>query len=277
VLDLADVLDEELARIDSSSLLGRIELPLARTLAEMEATGIAVDRAVLAQMRSPVEDVTVDTVLDSIASDGRIHTTFQTIAGTGAISSSDPNLHDIPLHPDDGGSIRDAFVPGDGYAELMTAGYADLDSRIVAHLSGDATPAKSSGVRDPLRGAIDDARGIGYCSTLLGRRRYLPDLDSRDRKLREVAERAALATLVQGSRADIVKVALINVSQAIKDAGLKSRVLLQVGDEMVFEVASGERETLATHVCEHLRGAYPLDAPLEVSYGYGPNWAAAAH
>jgi DNA polymerase I len=278
VLDLADVLDEELARIDSSSLLGRIELPLARTLAEMEATGVAVDRTVLAQMRNSIEDVTVDSLLDSIASDGRIHTTFQTIAGTGGISSSKPNLHDIPLHPRGGlssRSMRDAFVAGDGYAELMTAGYADLESRIVARLSGDATPAAS--VRDRMCGVIDDARGIGYCSTLLGRRRYLPDLNSRDRKLREVAERAALATLIQGSRADIVKAALIDVSQTIKDAGLKSRVLLQVDDELVFEVASGERETLAAHVCENLRDAYPLDVPLEVSYGCGPSWAAAAH
>jgi DNA polymerase I len=243
----------------------------------MEATGIAVDRSVLAQIRNPTEDGIVGVLLDSIASDGRIHTTFQT-APTGAISSSDPHLDDIPLHPPDsrsGPSIRDAFVPGDGYAELMTAGYADLESRIVAHLSGDATPV--GGVRDPLRGVIDGARAIGYCSTLLGRRRYLPDMNSGDRKLREVAERTALATLVQGSRADVVKAALINVSEAIKDAGLKSRVLLQVGDELVFEVARGEREALAAHVCEHMRDAHPFDAPLEVLYGCGPNWAAAAH
>lgn len=280
VLDLADVLDEELARIDSSSLLGRIELPVSRTLAEMEATGIAVDGSILNRIRNPIEDVTVDVLLDSIASDGRIHTTFQTIAVTGGISSSDPDLHDIPLHPSDGRSgpsIRDAFVPGAGYAELMTAGYVALELRIVAHLSGDVTLTEKSGVRESLRGAIDDARRVGYCSTLLGRRRYLPDLGSRDRNLGEVAERAALATLIQGSMADIVKVALINVSQAIQEAGLRSRVLLQVGDELVFEVAGGERERLATHVCEHLRGACPLDTPLEVAYGYGPNWAAAAH
>jgi DNA polymerase I len=277
VLDLADVLDEELARIDSSSLLGRIELPVSRNLAEMEATGIAVDRSILTRIRNPIADGTVDVLLDSIASDGRIHTTFQTMAGTGGISSSDPNLHDIPLHPDDGRSIRDAFVPGAGYAELMTAGYVDLEPRIVAHLSGDATLSGTAGVSESLRGAVGDARGVGYCSTLLGRRRYLPDLTSRDRELREAAERAALATLVQGSRADIVKVAMISVCQAIEDAGLQSRVLLQVGDELVLEVAGGERETLAAYVGEQLCGAYPFDVPLEVSYGYGPNWAAAAH
>ena len=132
----------------------------------------------------------------------------------------------------------------------------------MAHLSGDA--------------GLIEARKLGYAATLLGRRRYLPELDSSERQVREAAERAALAMSIEGSAADIVKVAMVNVNQAIKDAGLKSRMLLQVNDELVFEVAHGERDTLTRYVCEHMGGAYPLDVPLEVSVGYGANWGAAA-
>jgi DNA polymerase-1 len=128
---------------------------------------------------------------------------------------------------------------------------------------------------DHLRGVIDDARRIGYCSTLLGRRHYLPDLDSADRHVREAAERAALCVLIGGSAADIMKVAMINIHRVIQDAGLKSRMLLQVGGELVLEVAEGERETLAAHLGEQMRGAFPLRAPLEVAVGYGSNWAIA--
>src|SRR5271163_1009332 len=197
VLDLADVLDEELARIDSSSLLSRVELPVSRTLAEMETTGIAVDRAALTRIQNRLEDemkVAVDGLLKSIVSDGRIHTTFQqTISATGRISSSNPNLHNIPSHLDDGRQIRDAFVAGDGYVVLMTGGYEDLEARIVAHLCSDAGLIEThgsgdhylaGGVGDYLGGALDDAREIGYVSTLLGRRRYLPELDSGDRQVR---------------------------------------------------------------------------------------------
>jgi DNA polymerase I len=119
-----------------------------------------------------------------------------------------------------------------------------------------------------LRGAIDDARGIGYCSTLSGRRRYLSDLDSDNRHARETAERAALSFLIGGSAADIMKVGMVNVDRAIKDAGLTSRIVLQADNELVLEVAEGERETLAALLAEQMRGAYPLRAPLEVSIGY---------
>jgi DNA polymerase I len=288
VLDLADVLDEELARIDSSSLLSRVELPVSRTLAEMETTGIAVDRAALTRIQNRLEDemkVAVDGLLTSIVSDGRIHTTFQqTIGATGRIASSNPNLHNIPVHLDDGRHIRDAFVAGDGYVVLMTAGYQDLEARIVAHLCGDAGLIEAfnpgdhyvaGGAGDYLGGVLDDARRIGYVSTLLGRRRYLPELDSGDRQVRAAAEWAALTFVVEGSAADIIKVAMIHIGQAIKDAGLKSRMLLQVENELLFEVAGGERDTLAAHVREQMGRAYPLHVPLEVSVGYGPNWGAA--
>ena len=111
----------------------------------------------------------------------------------------------------------------------------------------------------------------------MGRRRYLTNLNSTNRNLREMAERAALNAPIQGSAADIIKVAMINVDRAMKDTGLKSRILLQVHDELLFEVAEGERDVLETLVREQMGSAYPLDVPLEVSVGYGPSWDAAAH
>lgn len=424
VLDLADALDEELARIDSSSLLGRMELPVQRVLAEIEHIGIAVDVDQLRQLQSEFADlirdaaeaayavigkqinlgspkqlqtvlfdelempktkktktgyttdadalqslfdktghpflqhllahrdatrlkVTVDGLLNSVASDGRIHTTFnQTIAATGRLSSTEPNLQNIPIRTEAGRRIRDAFVVGTGYTELMTADYSQIEMRIMAHLSQDAglieafntgedlhsfvasrafdvpidevTPdlrrrvkamsyglayglsayglaaqlkisteeakvqmdqyfARFGGIRDYLRDVVDQARKDGYTSTVFGRRRYLPELDSSNRNVREAAERAALNAPIQGSAADIIKVAMINVDQAIKDAGLSSRMLLQVHDELLFEVADGERDTLEELVRDKMGGAYALDVPLEVSVGYGRSWDAAAH
>jgi DNA polymerase-1 len=428
VMDLADALDEELTRIDSSSLLGNMELPVQRALAEMETAGIAVDLGLLSELQSEfaaqIRDaaeaayavigkqinlgspkqlqvvlfdelempktkrtktgyttdadalqglfdktghpflqhmlahrdatrlkVTVDGLLNSVASDGRIHTTFnQTIAATGRLSSTEPNLQNIPIRTEAGRRIRDAFIVGKGsqgdFDELMTADYSQIEMRIMAHLSKDeglieafrtgedlhsfvasrafsvpideVTPElrrrvkamsyglayglsayglaaqlkisteeakvqmeqyfdRFGGVRDYLRDVVDQARKDGYTSTVLGRRRYLPELDSSNRNVREAAERAALNAPIQGSAADIIKVAMINVDQAIKDAGLKSRMLLQVHDELLFEVAGDERDALETLVRDKMGDAYPLDVPLEVSVGYGRSWDTAAH
>ena len=223
-----------------------------------------------------------------MAADGRIHTTFnQTIAATGRLSSTEPNLQNIPIRTDAGRQIRDGFVVGDGYAELMTADYSQIEMRIMAHLSrdeglieafntgedlhsfvasrafgveiADVTPelrrrvkamsyglayglsayglaaqlkisteeakgqmdqyfARFGGVRDYLQSVVDQARKDGYTSTVLGRRRYLPELDSSNRQVREAAERAALNAPIQGSAADIIKVAMINVDKALRDA-----------------------------------------------------------
>ena len=291
--------------------------------------------------------VTVDGLLKSTATDGRIHTTFnQTIAATGRLSSTDPNLQNIPVRTEAGRRIRDAFCVGDGYPELMTADYSQIEMRIMAHLSQDSglieafrtgedlhsfvgsrafgVPidevtaelrrrvkamsyglayglsayglaaqlkistdeakeqmdsyfARFGGVRDYLEGVVEQARKDGFTSTVLGRRRYLPELDSSNRQLREAAERAALNAPIQGSAADIIKVAMINVDKAITAAGLESRMLLQVHDELLFEVAPGEREILEKLVREKMGSAYPLDVPLEVSVGYGRSWDAAAH
>ena len=112
---------------------------------------------------------------------------------------------------------------------------------------------------------------------MLARRRYLPELDSSNRQVREAAERAALNAPIQGSAADIIKVAMIGADEALKDAGLKSRMLLQVHDELLFEVAPGEHDVLESLVRDKMCSAYPLDVPLEVSVGYGRSWDSAAH
>ncbi|MEE1785038.1 DNA polymerase I [Streptomyces sp. SP17BM10] len=133
------------------------------------------------------------------------------------------------------------------------------------------------GVRDYLRRVVDEARATGYTETLLGRRRYLPDLNSDNRQRREMAERMALNAPIQGSAADIVKIAMLRVDDALREAGLTSRMLLQVHDEIVLELAPGEREQVEAIVRDQMAGAYPLRAPLDVSVGVGANWEAAAH
>jgi DNA polymerase I len=312
-----------------------------------EKTGHPFLQHMLAHRDATRLKVTVDGLLGSVAPDGRIHTTFnQTIAATGRLSSTEPNLQNIPIRTDEGRRIRDAFVVGNGYTELMTADYSQIEMRIMAHLSRDdglieafrtgedlhsfvasrafGVPigqvtaelrrrvkamsyglayglsayglaqqlkistedakvqmeqyfARFGGVRDYLHEVVDQARKDGYTSTVLGRRRYLPELDSSNRQVREAAERAALNAPIQGSAADIIKVAMIQVDGALAGAGLKSRMLLQVHDELLFEIAPGERDTVEALVRDRMGNAYPLDVPLEVSVGYGCSWDRAAH
>jgi DNA polymerase-1 len=133
------------------------------------------------------------------------------------------------------------------------------------------------GVRDYLRSVVDEARATGYTETILGRRRYLPDLTSDNRQRREMAERMALNAPIQGSAADIVKAAMLRVDRALDDAGLHSRMLLQVHDELVLEVAAGERDALEALVRQEMAGAADLGLPLDVSVGVGHSWDDAAH
>ncbi len=291
--------------------------------------------------------VTVEGLLKSVADDGRIHTTYsQTIAATGRLSSTEPNLQNVPIRTAAGRRIRDTFVVGDGYSELMTADYSQIEMRIMAHLSGDAALIEAfrshhdfhaetaarvfgvdatevgpqqrakikamnyglayglsafglsnqlristeearglmddyfqtfGGVRDYLGGVVEQARKDGYTETILGRRRYLPDLTTDNRQRREMAERMALNAPIQGSAADIIKVAMLNVHRALTAGGLRSRMLLQVHDELVLEVADGERTAVEELVRREMGAAYALDVPLEVSVGYGRSWDQAAH
>jgi DNA polymerase-1 len=291
--------------------------------------------------------VTVEGLIKMIAADGRIHTTYnQTVAATGRLSSTDPNLQNIPVRTDEGRAIRRGFVVGEGYESLMTADYSQIELRVMAHLSEDAglieaftsgedlhTTAASQvfgversavdaemrrkikamsyglayglsafglsqqlgidaaeartlmeayferfgGVRDYLRRVVDEARATGYTATLFGRRRYLPDLNSDNRQRREAAERMALNAPIQGTAADIVKIAMLKVDEALRAAGLTSRMLLQVHDEIVLEIAHGERERVEALVRREMTTAVHLKAPLDVSVGVGHDWESAAH
>jgi DNA polymerase-1 len=289
----------------------------------------------------------VDSLIPMASVDGRIHTTYnQMIAATGRLSSTDPNLQNIPIRTEEGRRIRLAFVVGPGYETLLTADYSQIELRIMAHLSGDEALADAfgtghdfhaetasrvfglppeeitvelrskikamnyglayglsdyglsqqlrvsrdearafmngyfeqfGGVRDYLEQVVGQARQDGYTQTILGRRRYLPDLVSDNRQRREMAERMALNAPIQGSAADIIKVAMLAVQRQIRDQGLRSRMLLQVHDELLFEVAPGELDRLRELVHAAMCGAFPLTVPVEVSMGTGRSWADAAH
>ena len=290
---------------------------------------------------------TVTGLLSCVADDGRVHTTFnQMIAATGRLSSTDPNLQNIPIRTSEGARIRETFVVGKGYETLLTADYSQIELRVMAHLSGDegliaalgsgedlhttvgsqifgvdakdVTPdmrrqvkamsyglayglsafglgaqlgisngaakdlmetyfERFGGVRDYLNEVVVQARKTGYTESMLGRRRYLPDLNSEQRQLRDMAERMALNAPIQGSAADIVKLAMLKVSKAFSQAGVKSRLLLQVHDELVVEVAKGEIELVTKILTHEMQNALELRVPLDVSVGVGKSWSEAAH
>jgi DNA polymerase-1 len=141
----------------------------------------------------------------------------------------------------------------------------------------DAYFTRFGGVRDYLRSVVEDARQTGFTETIMGRRRYLANLTSDNRNLREMAERAALNAPIQGSAADIIKVAMLGVHRGLSERNLASRLLLQVHDELVLEIAPGECEQVEKLVRDEMGNAYPLDVPLDVSVGIGRTWHDAAH
>lgn len=290
---------------------------------------------------------TIEGLLSSIAGDDRIHTTFQqTTTATGRLSSTEPNLQNIPIRTDEGRRIRNSFVAEKPYVDLLTADYSQIEMRIMAHLSDDQelleafrsgedlhstvasqvfgvkvsdvdadmrrqikamsyglayglssyglaqqldiSPTDASilmgkyferfgGIQVYLKEVVRVARDKGYTETIMGRRRYLPDLNHENRQRREVAERMALNAPIQGSAADIIKVAMLNVDRALKAEKLKSRMLLQVHDELIFEIADGEHAAMEELVRREMGGAFPLKAPLDVNVGFGKSWDLAAH
>lgn len=290
---------------------------------------------------------TIDGLVEAIADDGRIHTTFnQKGSATGRLSSSDPNLQNIPVRTEAGRRIRGAFLVGEGYETLLTADYSQIEMRVMAHLSEDAglieayqsgedlhnyvgsrvfdvpvdevTPElrrkvkalsyglvyglsafglsqqlkisageakgimenyfeRFGGVKNYLDHVVEVAREDGYTQTLFGRRRYLPELSSSNRVARENAERAALNAPIQGTAADIIKIAMLRVDSALREGDYKSRVLLQVHDELVVEVAPGELEQMTKLLTQEMDHAVSLRVSLDVSAGHGKNWDLAAH
>ena len=273
---------------------------------------------------------------------GRIHTTLsQTVAATGRLSSSNPNLQNIPIRREEGREIRRAFVPGDGYDVLLVADYSQIELRVMAHLCQDAglldafqshedihatTAAKvfdlpidavDSGLRDRakavnyglaygltpfglgqqlgippdeaaeivdayferfpkvrefLQQAVVDATKTGFTTTLFGRRRYLPDLLSSNRNRQQMAQRMALNAPIQGTAADIIKLAMIRVQSALDAAGLASQMLLQVHDEIILECPADEVETATELVVAEMGGVADLRVPLDVDTAAGPTW-----
>lgn len=290
---------------------------------------------------------TVVSLIPLAAKDERIHTTFnQTVTSTGRLSSTEPNMQNIPIRTDQGKRIRDCFISGKDYECLLTADYSQIEMRIMAHLSKDpgliqafksgedlhTTSAslvfgvkptevdaelrrqikaisyglaygmgayglsqsldievgaaqklmdeyfkRFGGVRDYLAEVVEVARKLGYTETIMGRRRYFPDLTNPDRQRREMAERMALNAPIQGSAADIVKKAMLNADELLQKSKLKSRLLLQVHDELVFEVASGEKDEIEKLARVAMADAAPLLVPLDVSIGVGSSWDEAAH
>jgi DNA polymerase I len=340
-------------------LFNELGLPKTKRIKTGYTTDSEALTSLLAQTEHPVlayllrhRDVArlksiVDSLIPMAGEDGRIHTTFnQMIAATGRLSSTDPNLQNIPIRTEEGRRIRQGFVVGSGYECLLTADYSQIELRIMAHLSGDAALAEAfasghdfhaetasrvfglppadvtvelrskikamnyglayglsayglsqqlritpdearglmegyfeqfGGVRDYLYEVVAQARKDGYTETIMGRRRYLPDLTSDNRQRREMAERMALNAPIQGSAADIIKVAMLDVDRALRARGLASRMLLQVHDELLFEVAPGELDDLRALVSETMCGAYELTVPLAVSFGTGLTWEEAGH
>ena len=290
---------------------------------------------------------TIDGLIKATDQDGRIHTNFQqTVAATGRLSSTDPNLQNIPIRTDEGRQIRDCFIAQAPFTDLLTADYSQIEMRIMAHLSEDKgliaafesgedlhstvaslvfgvkanevdaemrrtikamsyglayglssfglaqtldiDPASASelmakyferfgGIRDYLKTVVVTAREKGYTETILGRRRYLPELNHENRQRREIAERAALNAPIQGSAADIIKIAMLHVQESISEANLKSRLLLQVHDELILEVWPGEKDLLEKIVRDRMSKAYKLNVPLDVNIGFGKSWDLAAH
>ena len=422
--ELWATLSKELEAMNCLDLYNQIEMPTMHVLAEMEATGIAIDKAEMKSLLSFFEKeeaeatslayksvghefnaaspkqlqvvlfeelklpktkriktgfstdaeslewlysttkhpvlaallrirevgklrTTVDGLLNSTKANSRIHTTFQqTTTATGRLSSTEPNLQNIPIRSDEGRRIRNCFIAQDPFVDLLTADYSQIEMRIMAHLSDDKglleafrtgedlhstvgaqvfdvpvskvdadmrrqikamsyglayglssyglaqqldiSPTDASilmskyferfgGIQDYLKEVVKIAREKGYTETILGRRRYLPDLNHENRGRREMAERMALNAPIQGSAADIIKVAMLNVEKAMKSKNLSSRLLLQVHDELIFEIAKGEHEVMEELVRKQMGSAFELKAPLDVNIGFGKSWDLAAH
>ncbi|MGB2869337.1 MAG: DNA polymerase I [Bacteroidota bacterium] len=345
--------------INSTQQLGEVlfktlKLPTVRKT----KTGFSTDVGVLETLRhehpvieklldyrqlSKLKSTYVDALPQLIHPDtGRVHTSFnQTVAATGRLSSSDPNLQNIPIRTEIGRSIRKAFIPADKNSMILSADYSQVELRIMAHISGDeglatafrnsedvhtTTASKVFGVdlpgvtRDMRRKAkevnfgimygigpfglsnrleisqaeakeiieryfdrfpkvkqyigdtIENARKTGYVSTLLGRRRYLPDLRSANRNIRQNAERQAINMPIQGTAADLIKLAMVHIDSGIREGKLSSTMILQVHDELVFEMLKKEERVVRSLVEKNMREALSLSVPLEVEIGVGSNW-----
>ena len=318
----------------------------AEVLEEMRAAHPVVDRVLTYRMWSKIRSTYLEGIGALIRPDtGRVHTSFnQTVTATGRLSSSDPNLQNIPVRTEEGRAVRALFEPGEGYDALLSADYSQIELRILAHMSGDETlidaflqgqdihtrtasevfgvplaevtsaqrrsakavnfgivyglsdyglsqdlgiPRKEAagyieryferyhGVRAFLDRVVADAHTNGFVTTLYGRRRALPAINSRNFMQRSNAERMAMNTPIQGTAADLIKIAMIRADAALRAAGVKSRILLQVHDELVLEVVNDEIAQVTELLTAAMSGAAQLAVPLAVDVHTGKNWAEA--
>lgn len=316
----------------------------AEVLEKLAGQHAIIDTILEYRMLTKLKSTYLDGMLGLISSEtGRIHTTFnQMVTATGRLSSSEPNLQNIPIRTEIGKKIRELFVPGEGYDYLMSADYSQIELRVLADMSGDAnlieafaqkqdvhtrtaaevfevpmaevTPelrsrakavnfgivygisdyglsrdtgvsrkeaskyienyfSKYYGVKSFMDKMVSEAHQKGYVTTLLGRRRYLPDINSKNFNLRSFAERTAMNTPIQGTAADIIKKAMVDVYHALSRANLQSRILLQVHDELVLEVLADEVEQVSKIVKDAMEQSVILKVPLVVDVNIGKNWA----
>ena len=335
-------------------LFKKLELPVIRRTKTGPSTDVAVLEKLAKEHQLPRELLEYrqltklkSTYVDALPrlinpKTGRVHTSYnQTVAATGRLSSSDPNLQNIPIRTEIGRKIREAFVPVDDNHVILDADYSQVELRIMAHLSQDPTLIKAfqdgkdihretaalvfkvspEEVTDDMRRKAKEvnfgimygmgpyglasrleisqeeaemfiinyfanypkiqefmaqsqgfARENGYVTTLLNRRRYLPDIHSDNRRVREFAERNAINTPIQGTAADLIKVAMINIFHRLKEQKLKTKMIMQVHDELVFEVPEKEVDTVEKLVRSEMENAIELSVPIKVDVGIAKNW-----
>ncbi|HPJ38944.1 MAG TPA: DNA polymerase I [Spirochaetota bacterium] len=313
-----------------------------QVLEQLKGQHEIIDHLIAYRTRNKLKTTYIDTLPRIIlSSTGRIHTSYnQTIVATGRLSSSSPNLQNIPVRDDFGRKIRRGFVPEKG-CRILAADYSQIELRLAAHLSGDANMIRAfregidihsmtassvfgvspdevtpdmrrqakiinfatiykvspfglsqqadisvrdaaefirkyfetyPGFRDYMDRTIEFAREKGYVQTLLGRKRPVPEIDASAVFRREGAERIAINTPIQGTSADMIKIAMIRISTTIKEEKLASKMIMQVHDELVFEVPENEKEVMEKIVTREMENSLPLDVPVVVDIGWGANW-----
>ncbi len=352
-------LSGEKFNINSTQQLSRILFEkLGLETGKKTKTGFSTDVGVLEMLRHKHEVIELlleyrqvqklkSTYVDALPAlinpgTGRVHTSFnQTVAATGRLSSSNPNLQNIPIRTEIGRSIREAFIPGGKGMAILSADYSQIELRVMAHISGDeglagafrngedihtttaslvfGTPPKNvtkeqrrrakevnfgimygigpfglatrldipqseakeiiglyferfPKVSQYISDTIEKAKKDGYVSTLMGRRRYLPDVRSRNFTVRSNAERQAINMPIQGTAADMIKIAMVRIWRALQKHPMKLKMLLQVHDELVFEVEKGPVARAKELVVREMKNALPLSVPVEVEVGVGKNW-----
>ncbi|KAA3440528.1 DNA polymerase I [Rufibacter hautae] len=312
---------------------------LSKLAFEHEIVQLILDHRQLTKLKSTYVDALPQLICTE---DNRLHTSYnQAVAATGRLSSTNPNLQNIPIRTEKGREIRKAFVPRDEEHVLLSADYSQIELRIMAHFSNDATmkeafqkgldihastaakvfhvpvdqvdsdmrrkaktinfgiiygisafglaerlaiPRREAAeiieayfqefpaVKEYMDSAINQARDQEFVETLLGRRRYLRDINSRNQNIRGYAERNAINAPIQGTAADIIKIAMINIDQWLREEKLASRMILQVHDELVFDVLKEELPVVQPKIEELMKHAFPLSVPMEVGLGTGENW-----